>query len=290
MNVARVGIVGCGTMGAGIAEVCARAGLDVRIAVSGRDSEHRGRKRLTGSLDRAMDRGRITGFERDDALSRVTFAHAVDDLADRELVIESITEDEQAKLHLFKDLDRVIDNPDVVLASNTSSIPIIRLAAATSRPQNVIGIHFFNPVTVLPLTELVGSLMTDAATRRTAEHFAAGQLRKQVVWSPDRAGFTVNALLIPYLLSAIRMVESGFTSAESVDRAMTLGCNHPMGPLQLADLIGLDVVACIAEAMYQEYKEPLYAPPPLLLRMVEGGALGRKTGRGFHTGRNQVVD
>jgi 3-hydroxybutyryl-CoA dehydrogenase len=263
VNVQRVGIVGCGTMGAGIAEICARAGLSVKVAVSGRDSEHRGSRKLTASLDRAMNKGRITGFERDDALSRVTFVHAIDDLADRQLVIESIAEDEQAKLHVFKDLDRVIETPDVVLASNTSSIPIIRLAAATSRPENVIGIHFFNPVTVLPLAELVASLSTSDTTRAIAGNFAAEQL-------------------IPYLLGAIRMVESGFTSAESVDRAMTLGCNHPLGPLQLADLIGLDVVASIAEAMYQEYKEPLYAPPPLLLRMVEAGALGRKSGRGFH--------
>ncbi|MBP2327690.1 3-hydroxybutyryl-CoA dehydrogenase [Kibdelosporangium banguiense] len=280
--VERVGVVGCGTMGAGIAEICARAHLSVKVAVSGRDSEHCGRRRLAASLDRAMTKGRITGFDRDDALSRIIFVHTIDDLADRQLVIESVTEDEQAKLHLFKDLDRVMAAPDAVLASNTSSIPIIRLAAATSRPENVIGIHFFNPVTALPLTELIASLSTSDKTRAAAEHFAASQLGKQVVWSPDRAGFTVNALLIPYILGAIRMVESGFTSAEAVDRAMTLGCNHPMGPLQLADLIGLDVVTSIAEAMYQEYKEPLYAPPPLLLRMVEAGALGRKAGRGFH--------
>ncbi|MBC6449045.1 3-hydroxybutyryl-CoA dehydrogenase [Actinokineospora sp. HBU206404] len=278
----RVGIVGCGTMGSGIAEVCAMAGIDVRVAVSGRDSEYRGRNRLTASLDRAVSKGRLTESARDNALSRVSFVTELEGLADRQLVIESVVEDEQAKLHVFKDLDRVLDAPDVVLASNTSSIPIIRLAHATSRPESVVGIHFFNPVPVLPLVELVASLATDDTTRGVVERFAVDRLGKQVVWSPDRAGFMVNALLIPYLLNAIRMVESGFTSAESLDRAMELGCNHPMGPLRLADLIGLDVVASIAEAMYQEFKEPLHAPPPLLLRMVEGKALGRKSGGGFH--------
>jgi 3-hydroxybutyryl-CoA dehydrogenase len=282
VSIERVGIVGCGTMGAGIAQLCALAGMDVRIAVSGPDSAHRGRKRLTTDLDRAVAKGRISGVQRDDALSRATIVVGVDELADRQLVVESVVEDEQAKLHVFKDLDRVLDSPTAVLASNTSSIPIIRLAGATSRPESVIGVHFFNPVSALPLVELVASLATSDRTRQVAEDFAVTQLDKQVVWSPDRAGFTVNALLVPFLLNAIRMVESGFTTAEAVDRAMTLGCNHPMGPLRLADLIGLDVVASIAEAMYHEHKEPLYAPPPLLLRMVEGRALGRKTGRGFH--------
>jgi 3-hydroxybutyryl-CoA dehydrogenase len=282
MDIERAGIVGCGTMGAGIAEACARAGLDVRVVTSGAESVRRGRGRITASLDRAVVKQRLTGEERDRILGRIAFVTALDELADRQLVIESVTEDQQTKQVVFKELDRLVEAEDAVFASNTSAIPIVRLATATSRPENVIGLHFFHPVTVLPLVELVASLFTSDATRRTAEHFAEAQLGKQVVPSPDRAGFTVNALLIPYLLAAIRMVEAGHVTASSVDRAMTLGCNHPMGPLQLADLIGLDVVTSIANAMYHEYKEPQYAPPPLLLRMVEGGALGRKAGRGFH--------
>jgi 3-hydroxybutyryl-CoA dehydrogenase len=289
VHIERVGVVGCGVMGAAIAELCARAGMGVRVAVSSRGSEHRGRRRLTASLDRALAKKRITGPDRDAALARVSFVVGLDGLADRQLIVESIVEDELEKLHVFKDLDRVLNGADAVLASNTSSISITRLAGATGRPESVVGIHFFNPPHALPLVELVASLATSEATRATAEHFAVDLLGKQVVWSPDRAGFTVNALLIPYLLNAIRMVESGFISAESVDRAMTLGCNHPIGPLSLADLIGLDVVAAIADAMYEEHKEPLYAPPSLLLRKVESGALGRKSGRGFHVYQGQGV-
>lgn len=282
VDVERVGVIGCGTMGAGIVELCAGSGQDVRVAVSGRDSALRGRARLERSVDRAVHKGRMTDPQRDALLSRVSFTTTLDDFGDRQLVVEAVTEDEQAKLHIFRTLDKVVADHDAVLASNTSSIPIIRLARATKRPESVIGIHFFNPVPALPLVELIASLSTGDETRARAERFARDVLGKQVVWSPDRAGFTVNALLIPYLLAAIRMVEAGHAAPDSVDRAMTLGCNHPLGPLQLADLIGLDTVASIASAMYDEFKEPLYAPPPLLLRMVESGLLGRKSGRGFH--------
>lgn len=204
-------------------------------------------------------------------------------MADRDLVVEAVAEDERAKLEVFARLDRTVERRDAVLATNTSSIPVIRLAAATSRPQQVVGLHFFNPVPVLPLVELVPSLLTGEETVRRARDFASEVLGKRVVRAQDRAGFIVNALLVPYLLAAVRMAESGAASAEDIDQGMTLGCAHPLGPLALADLIGLDTVQAIARSMYAEYREPLYAPPPLLARMVDAGLLGSKTGRGFHT-------
>ncbi|MEW1841641.1 3-hydroxybutyryl-CoA dehydrogenase [Nonomuraea angiospora] len=278
----KVGIVGCGVMGSGIAEACARAGLDVIVAVSTEASLAPARRRVTAWLDRGLRRATITEAERDTALARVSFVTDLAELGDRQIVFEAVPESESIKLDVLGALDKILDNPDVILASNTSSIPIIRLARATSRPAQVIGVHFFNPVPALPLVELIGSLLTADETYARAESFVAGTLGKQVIRSQDRAGFVVNALLIPFLLSAVRMVESGFARADVVDRGMVLGCSHPMGPLKLADLIGLDTVASIAEALYEEFKEPLYTPPPLLLRMVEGGLLGKKTGRGFY--------
>jgi 3-hydroxybutyryl-CoA dehydrogenase len=194
-----------------------------------------------------------------------------------------VTEAEDVKTDVFRSLDAVVEDPLAVLASNTSSIPIMKLGVATSRPEQVIGIHFFNPVPVLPLVELVSSLVTSPETTDRAADFASGALGKHVIRSQDRAGFIVNALLIPYLLSAIRMLESGFATAEDIDAGMVQGCAHPMGPLALTDLIGLDTTMAVAVSLYEEFKEPLYAPPPLLSRMVEAGLLGRKSGRGFHT-------
>ena len=190
-------------------------------------------------------------------------------------------ESEAEKLKVFQVLDQVVESKDAVLASNTSSIPIMKLAMATKRPSQVVGIHFFNPVPVLPLVELVASLLTSEATMDVASEFATAQLGKQVIRSKDRAGFIVNALLIPYILSAIRMLESGFATADDIDAGMVKGCAHPMGPLALADLIGLDTTVAVALSLYEEFKEPLFAPPPLLARMVEAGLLGRKSGRGF---------
>ncbi|MFD9727698.1 3-hydroxybutyryl-CoA dehydrogenase [Streptomyces sp. NPDC059072] len=278
----RVGVVGCGLMGSGIAEVCARAGLDVVVAESGRAAADAGLERITRSLARAAAAGKLTAAETAEAAARITVTTDLKRMVDRDLVIEAVAEDERAKLDVLARLDEVVERPDAVLATNTSSLPVIRLAAATSRPERVIGLHFFNPVPVLPLVELVPSLLTGEETVRRAEAFASGVLGKHVVRARDRAGFIVNALLVPYLLAAVRMVEAGAASAEDVDRGMTLGCAHPLGPLALADLIGLDTVRSIARSMYAEYPEPLYAPPPLLSRMVEAGLLGRKTGRGFH--------
>jgi 3-hydroxybutyryl-CoA dehydrogenase len=277
-----VGVVGGGQMGAGIAEVAARSGCQVLVREIDEATCRASQARITASLDRAVASGKVSATERDEILSRIGFTTGLTDFADRDLVVEAIVEDEDAKLAIFRTLGAVV--PDhAILASNTSSIPIMKLAAASARPERVLGMHFFNPAPVLPLVELIPSLLTSEATIEWARKFATERLGKQTVICTDRAGFVVNALLIPYLLSAMRMVESGFSSAEDVDTAMVAGCAHPMGPLALADLIGLDTTCAIANSLYAEFKEPLYAAPPLLLRMVEAGLLGRKTGRGFYS-------
>lgn len=281
-GIERVGVVGCGLMGAGIAEVCARAGLDVMVREVNEAAAEAGRARIVKSLDRGLTAGKLTEDERDAAVGRLGFTTELAELADRQLVVEAVVEDEAMKVGIFQELDRVVGADEAILASNTSSIPIMKLGTATQRPEQVIGIHFFNPVPVLKLVELVTSLMTSDATTTRSDRFATEVLGKHVIRSQDRAGFIVNALLIPYLLSAIRMMESGFASADDIDVGMVEGCSHPMGPLHLTDLIGLDTTLAVAESLYEEFKEPLYAPPPLLSRMVDAGLLGRKTGRGFY--------
>lgn len=282
--VERVGVVGCGLMGAGIAEVSARSGLDVVVVESSEAAASAGRARLEKSLARAEVKGKIANGETAaDVLARIRVATSLGDLVDRDLVVEAIVEDESAKVDLFKKLDRIVASPDAILASNTSSIPIMKLGVVTTRPQQVMGIHFFNPVPVLKLVELVPSLLTSSETTERARTFVEGKLGKQAIDCQDRAGFVVNSLLIPFVLSAIRMVESGFASAEDIDNGLVLGAAHPQGPLALADLIGLDTVKAVADSLYEEFKEPLYAAPPLLQRMVDAGLLGRKTGRGFFT-------
>jgi 3-hydroxybutyryl-CoA dehydrogenase len=281
-DIHRVGVIGCGQMGAGIAEVCARAGLDTIVREIDAASAERGRNRLLGSFDKAVARGRMSEDERDRAIANLTFTTDLADMADRRLLIEAVLEDEPLKTEVFRTLDKVVEADDAILASNTSSIPIMKLGIATERPEQVVGIHFFNPVPVLKLVELVTSLMTSQSTVDAANSFAEDTLGKIVIRSQDRAGFIVNALLIPYILSAIRMMESGFATAEDIDHGMVEGCNHPMGPLSLADLIGLDTTLAVAVSMYEEFKEPLYAAPPMLSRMVEAGLLGRKSGRGFY--------
>ena len=283
MSFERVGVVGCGLMGSGIAEVCARAGLDVVVVDADDVSVQAGRGRIEASLANAVRRGKLDAADEAQALEAISFSADLGALADRQLVVEAVTEAEDLKTEVFRSLDAVVEDPQAILASNTSSIPIMKLGVATRRPEQVIGIHFFNPVPVLPLVELVSSLVTSPETTDRAAGFASGALGKHVIRSQDRAGFIVNALLIPYLLSAIRMLESGFATAEDIDAGMVQGCAHPMGPLALTDLIGLDTTMAVAVSLYEEFKEPLYAPPPLLSRMVEAGLLGRKSGRGFHT-------
>jgi 3-hydroxybutyryl-CoA dehydrogenase len=282
MAIERVGVVGCGLMGAGIAEVSARAGLDVVVREVDAGAAEAGLNRVNSSLDRAVRAGKLDEAGRDAALGRIRLTTDMAELVDRQLVIEAVVEDEALKTDVFALLDKVVDDESAILASNTSSIPIMKLGMATNRPEQVIGIHFFNPVPILRLVELVTSLLTAPATTERADEFVSGVLGKHVIKSQDRAGFIVNALLIPYILSAIRMLESGFAAADDIDTGMVEGCNHPMGPLHLADLIGLDTIMAVAESLYAEFKEPLYAAPPLLSRMVEAGLLGRKAGRGFY--------
>ena len=270
-------------MGGGIAEVCARAGVDVTVFETTEALVTAGRNRIAKSLERGVSAGKITERERDGALERLRFTTALSDLADRQLVIEAIVEDENVKAAIFSQLDEIITDPDAVLASNTSSIPVMKLGAATKNPGRVLGLHFFNPVPVLPLVELVTTLATSPQAAARTEHFAGSVLGKQVVRCSDRSGFVVNFLLVPYLLSAIRMVESGVATIEDVDKAVVAGLSHPMGPLRLSDLIGLDTLKLIADKMFDEFKEPHYGPPPLLLRMVEAGRLGKKSGQGFYT-------
>ena len=278
----RVGIVGGGQMGAGIAEVFVRAGCPVHLVERDPGCARDAAARVRRSLDRAVGRHKITEPERDTAAALLSTGSDLGELADRSLVVEAVVEDEAVKTEVFATLDKIVEDPHAILASNTSSIPVMRLAVATERAQQVLGLHFFNPAPVLDLVEVVPSLLTSVTTRDRAETLVTEVLGKQVVRATDRAGFDVNALLVSYLLAAIRMVESGVASAHDVDTGMRVGCAHPMGPLELADLIGLDTVRSIAESLHTEFAETQYAPPPLLCRMTDARLLGRKTGRGFH--------
>ena len=278
--VATVGVIGGGIMGTGIAEVSARAGCDVVICEVNEAYAEGALGRVRKSLARAEKTGKLATADREAAEGRIRAVTDIAELADRDLVVEAVIEDEAEKIAIFQALGKVA-RPDALLTSNTSSIPIMKLAAVTPQPQRVIGMHFFNPVPVLRLVELVPSLLTSPETVARAEAFCIGQLDKHIVHCKDRAGFVVNALLVPYLLASIRMVESGFASAAEVDTGMVDGCNHPMGPLALCDLIGLDTIQFVAQSLYAEFKEPLYAPPSLLMRMVEAGLVGRKSGHGF---------
>jgi 3-hydroxybutyryl-CoA dehydrogenase len=280
-EIKKVGVVGCGLMGSGIAEVCARAGVDVVAWDVSEQAVEAGRAKVSQSLERGIRAGKLTAEEAGAAQTRLTFSGQLADLADRDLVLEAAVEDPQIKTGIFRELDRVVEQSDAILATNTSSIPIVQLAGATGRPAQVLGVHFFNPAPVQKLVELIPSVLTSEKTQNRARAFVTGPLGKTAITAADRAGFVVNALLAPYLLSAVRMLEDGHASAEDIGAGMVLGCAHPMGPLTLADLIGLDTLRSIADSMYEEYKEPLYAAPPLLRRMTDAGLLGRKSGRGF---------
>jgi 3-hydroxybutyryl-CoA dehydrogenase len=273
-DVRTVGVVGCGLMGSGISEVVARAGQTAVVLETNDELVERGRRRIETSTLRAVERGRLDAQERTTVLGRISMTTDVD------LVIEAATEDHDTKVGMFRRLDEVT-RPEVILASNTSSIPIADLGAATARPDRVLGMHFFNPVPVMGLIELVRAISSSDETMAFGRAYGVA-LGKTTVESRDRAGFIVNALLIPYLNGAIRMLEDGFATREDIDTAIHLGLNHPMGPLQLIDLIGLDTHLFIADVLFEEFKEPTFAPPPLLRRMVTAGRLGRKAGRGFY--------
>jgi 3-hydroxybutyryl-CoA dehydrogenase len=281
-GIEQVGVIGGGLMGSGIAEVAARAGLDVIVIEISRDAAKAASERVEGSLRKAESRGKIETAELDAVLGRIRFETDLQALADRDLVVEAASEHEQTKLELFRTLGEVMVKDDAILASNTSSIPIVKLGAVSGRAHHVMGVHFFNPAPVMQLVELIPSLTTSAQTLERMRSWVTDSLGKKPIDATDRAGFVVNSLLVPYLLSAIRMYEAGYASAEDIDRGMVLGCGHPMGPLALSDLIGLDTIKAIGTSMYDEFKEPLYSPPPLLDRMVDAGLLGKKSGQGFY--------
>lgn len=280
MAIERVGVIGGGLMGSGIAEVCARAGSNVIVHEINPEAAEAALARIEGSLARAVARGKLEEDGLTDILERITLSTDLEQQADRQLLIEAATENEDLKKEIFGDLDELVPD-DALLASNTSSIPITRLAAATDRPDRVVGMHFFNPVPVMALVELVTTVKTADQTRETVRAYAES-LGKTVILAKDRAGFVVNMLLIPYILSAIRMYEAGVASAEDIDTGMRLGANHPMGPLELTDFVGVDTTKYVADVLFEEFKEPLYASPPLLTRMVEAGLHGRKAGEGFY--------
>jgi 3-hydroxybutyryl-CoA dehydrogenase len=275
-----VGIVGAGLMGSGIAEACAVAGVRVVVHEPESGPLARSRERIAASLDKAVARGKWPPRAAAEAVQRIAHTTTIEDLAGCDLVVEAVTEDEAIKTGVFGRLDAML-GPEVVLASNTSSIPITTLAAATARPERVLGLHFFSPVPVMGLVEVVPAFATAPETVAAAEGFAR-QIGKHAIRSKDRAGFLVNVLLIPYLIHAVRLYSDGFGTREDIDNGMTLGCGHPMGPLALCDFIGLDVIDGICTSLYDEYRREEYVAPPLLRRMVTAGCLGRKTGRGFY--------
>jgi len=278
----KVGVIGGGLMGSGITEVAARAGLDVVLVEINAEAVKAASERVEGSLRKAESRGKIDAVEVTKVLDRIRFTDDLELLADRDLVVEAASEDETTKLDLFRRVGQILAKDDAILASNTSSIPIVKLGAVSGRAHHVMGVHFFNPAPVMQLVELIPSLTTSTETLDRMRSWVTDTLGKQPIDATDRAGFVVNSLLVPYLLSAIRMYEAGYASAEDIDRGMVLGCGHPMGPLALSDLIGLDTLKAIGKSMYDEFKEPLYSPPPLLDRMVDAGLLGKKTGQGFY--------
>ncbi len=275
-----VGIVGAGMMGSGIAESVALAGARVIVHEPEHAPMARSRERIEASLAKAVNRGKHSRAAAAVALERICFRTRLEDLRGCELVIEAVTEDRAIKLEVFRRLDELLDR-EVILASNTSSIPITDLARGTSRPDRVLGLHFFAPVPVMGILEIVPGYATSPDVLLAAEAFAA-RIGKHAIRSKDRAGFLVNRLLIPYLVAAIRLYDAGQAAREDLDDGMTMGCGHPMGPLALCDFIGLDVIQGICESLYDEYRRDEYAPPPLLRRMVTAGALGRKSGHGFY--------
>ena len=281
MEISTVGVIGVGTMGSGVVEVAARSGLQVVAREATPELVEAGRGRVEKSMDRGVARGKLDEAARDAASAAIAWTTDLDDLAGCQLVLEAVPERLPLKLEIFGVLDRVLD-PAAIMATNTSSIPIIDVAMGTSRPEQVLGMHFFNPATVMKLVEVISTQLTAPEVTEAATAFATKTLGKRVVPAPDRAGFVVNKLLVPYICQAIEMYESGHASASDIDDAMKLGAGHPMGPLTLADLIGLDVCLFTAESLYAEYAERFYTPPPLLRRMVAAGRLGRKTGQGFY--------
>ncbi|HEY5144737.1 MAG TPA: 3-hydroxybutyryl-CoA dehydrogenase [Solirubrobacteraceae bacterium] len=279
-SIETVGVVGAGFMGSGIAESSARAGLAVHVYEPDATALERSRGRIEQSVARAVRGGKLSAEEGAALIDRVSWTEDLAELAPAQVVVEAIVEDPAVKGEVFARMDATL--PDaLILASNTSSIPIAQLAAATGRPERVVGLHFFSPVPVMRLVEVVVGLDSAPQAVDTALAFAA-QIGKTAIRTKDRSGFIVNMLLVPYLMAAVRMYEDGFATREDIDEGMKLGAGHPMGPLTLADFIGLDVLYAVCDSLYEEFKQPEYAPPPLMKRMVAAGRLGRKTGKGFY--------
>jgi 3-hydroxybutyryl-CoA dehydrogenase len=281
MDFKLIGVVGMGQMGGGIVEVCARAGFDVIAREINDELLTQGQDNLRSSMERAVKKGKLTQADMDVALARVTGTTTLADFTGCDLVIEAAVENMQLKKTIFTELD-AITRPEALLASNTSSLSITEIASATERPDKVVGLHFFNPVPVMPLIEIVSGLLTGNETLEAVRQFGE-KLNKQLVYAKDNPGFIVNLLLIPYLFDAIRALENGVASREDIDTGIRLGLNHPMGPFTLMDFIGLDTCLFVGDAMYNEFKDARYAAPPLLRRMVTAGLLGRKRGRGFYS-------
>ena len=279
-DVRTVGVIGCGIMGSGIVEVCAKAGTQVTFVEVDVDRVERGRAAIEKSLARAVDRGKISEEDRVGVLAEIHGTASIEEVADADLIIEAVTESLETKVDLFRTLSS-ITRDDVVLATNTSSLPIMQLAAATDRPDRVVGMHFFNPPPVMKLLELIRSLQTSDETMEFARGIGE-RLGKTTVVAKDRAGFIVNYLLTYYLNSAVRMLDEQFATKEDIDTAVKLGLGHPMGPFELLDLIGLDTMMAVADVLYEEFKDPDVAPPPLARRMLHAGLLGRKSGKGFY--------
>jgi 3-hydroxybutyryl-CoA dehydrogenase len=280
MSIERVGVLGCGLMGSGIAQVTAQAGFRTIVVEATPELLDRGLGNLKKTLEGLVSRGKLEAQARDEALGRLTGTDRLEDLKDCDLVIEAITENQPLKNETFAKLDRVCA-PGAILASNTSSCNVTAMAAATRRAGQVLGLHFFNPVPLMKLVEVVRTILTDDSTVRMVTDWVRA-VGKVPVQTKDSTAFIVNRLLVPYLLDAIRLYENGLASLEDIDQAMKLGCGHPMGPFTLLDLVGLDTTMYVAEVMFDEFREPRYAPPPLLKRMVMAGHLGRKAGRGFY--------
>lgn len=279
-DISHLGVVGAGFMGSGIAESAARAGLAVSLFEPDAAPLERSRAAIEASLQKAVGRGKLAPEDAAGLLERISWVTDLDALASSDVVVEAVTEDLDVKQDAFRRLDDLLA-PHALLASNTSSIPIAQLAGVTDRPDRVLGLHFFSPVPVMRLVEVVIGLDTSQDTIARATGLA-GQLGKTPIQTKDRSGFVVNFLLVPYLMAAVRMYEDGFATREDIDQGMVLGCGHPMGPLTLCDFIGLDVLQAVSESLYEEFRAPQYAPPPLVKRMVAAGRLGRKAGRGFY--------
>ena len=285
MGIDRVAVLGGGLMGSGIAESVSRAGVPVVVRDVDAAAFEAARGRIEGSLGHARERGKIEDAEYEEILGRITFTDRLEDVAGADLVVEAVPEDAELKVNILGQVAGIVSE-DALIASNTSSIPIAQLAAGLPRPERVLGLHFFSPVPVMRLVEIVVALDTSEETVATAQDFAA-RVGKRAIVTKDRSGFVVNMLLVPYLMAAVRMYEEGFATAEDIDEGMKLGCGHPMGPLTLADFIGLDVLYAIGDSLYEEFKQTEYAPPPLIKRMVASGRIGRKAGRGFYEYRRE---